>query len=83
MRTEMGLVVLGLALAWGLSACATKYGIPDGGPHWKSWDHFQYSNSVWWAGEKEKPPLTKDQYEKAKAEKWWGVPVIYSIDELK
>ena len=79
MGRKIGLVVMAMALAGGLSACASRYGIPDGGPHFKSWDHMRYS--VWWVGEK--PPLSREDLEKSKAEGWWGVPIRYTVDEVK
>ena len=78
MGKKVGLVVLGLVLAAGLSACASKYGIPEGGPHFASWGHLKYSTR---GGEK--PPLTKAEEKQAKAEGWWGIPIQYNIDELE
>jgi hypothetical protein len=71
-------VVVGLALAGGLSACAKQYGIPPGGPHFASWDHLRYSTR---GGEK--PVLTKAEASAAKAENWWGTPIRYTVDELE
>jgi len=78
MGKKVGLVVLGLVLAAGLSACASKYDIPQGGPHFASWGHLKYSTR---GGEK--PRLTKAEEKQAKAEGWWGVPIQYNIDELE
>ncbi len=78
MRKKVGLVVVGFFLAAGLSACASKYGIPEGGPHFASWKHLQYSTR---GGEK--PKLTKDEMKLAKEQSWWGEPIQYSIDELE
>jgi hypothetical protein len=78
MEKKVGLVVLGLVLAAGLSACASKYDIPQGGPHFASWGHLQYSTR---GGEK--PRLTKAEEKQAKAEGWWGTPIQYNIDELE
>jgi hypothetical protein len=78
MRKTIGLVVVALAVAGGLSACASKYGIQDGGSHFASWSHLQYSTR---GGEK--PALTKTEQKQAKAEGWWGTPVVYTIDELE
>jgi hypothetical protein len=78
MGKKVGLVVVGFFLAAGLSACASKYGIPEGGPHFASWDHLKYSTR---GGEK--PRLTKVEEKQAKAEGWWGTPIQYNIDELE
>lgn len=78
MRKKVGFVVVGLFVAGGLSACASKYDIPQGGPHFASWSHLQYSTR---GGEK--PPVTKQEMQLAKQEGWWGTPIQYSIDELE
>lgn len=78
MEKRVGLVVLGLVLAAGLSACASKYDIPPGGPHFASWSHLQYSTR---GGEK--PHITKAEANTAKTEGWWGTPIQYNIDELE
>jgi hypothetical protein len=78
MRMKIGIVVVGLALAGGLGACASKYDIPPGGPHFASWSHLKYSTR---GGEK--PRLTKEEEKLAKQEGWWGTPVQYTIDELE
>ncbi len=78
MRKTIGLVVLGLFLAGGLSACASKYGIEDGGSHFASWSHMRFSTR---GGEK--PALTRAEQKQAKTEGWWGTPVVYTIDELE
>ena len=78
MRKMIGLMIVTLAVAGGLSACASKYDIPQGGPHFASWGHLQYSTR---GGEK--PRLTKAEEKQAKAEGWWGVPIQYNIDELE
>ena len=79
MGKKIMLVLAGLALAGGLSACATEqYGIPPGGPHYASWSHLWYSNSP-----KDKPTLTKEEARLAKEQKWWGTPVRYNVDELE
>jgi hypothetical protein len=69
---------MALVVAGGLSACAKQYGIPPGGPHFASWTHLQYSTR---GGEK--PRLTKAEEQQAKAEKWWGTPIRYTVDELE
>ena len=78
MWQKVGRILMGVLLAVGLSACATDYGIKAGGPHFASWEHYKYSTQ----GEP-KPPLTKLQLEYAKQEKWWGVPVDYTSDEVR
>jgi hypothetical protein len=78
MRKIIGLVIVTLAVSGGLSACASKYGIPEGGPHFASWGHLKYSTR---GGEK--PALTKAEEKQAKAEGWWGIPIQYNIDELE
>ena len=78
MRKKVGLVVVGLMLAGGLSGCAGGYGIPPGGPHFASWTHAQYSLR----GE-EKPALSKAEVNTAKAEGWWGTPIRYTVDDLE
>jgi hypothetical protein len=78
MRKKVGVVVVGLFLVGGLSACASKYGIQDGGSHFASWGHLRYSTR---GGEK--PALTKTEVKQAKAEGWWGTPVAYTIDDLE
>lgn len=78
MLKKIGLVVLGIALAGGLSACANNYGIPPGGPHFASWSHAQYSTR---GGEKAR--LTKEEFERSQEEGWWGTPVLYSLDEME
>ncbi len=78
MRKKIGLAVLGLALAGGVSACANTYGIPPGGPHFASVTHLQYSTR---GGEK--PRLTKTELNQAKSEGWWGIATRYTIDELE
>ncbi|HET7853198.1 MAG: hypothetical protein L0Y78_01800 [candidate division NC10 bacterium] len=79
MGKKIMLVLVGLALAGGLSACATEqYGIPPGGPQYASWSHLWYSNST-----KDKPKLTKAEWQQAKDEKWWGTPIRYNVDELE
>ncbi|MFQ5960134.1 MAG: hypothetical protein ACE5MG_01975 [Candidatus Methylomirabilales bacterium] len=78
MRKKVGLVVVGFFLAAGLSACASKYDIPQGGPHFASWGHLRYSTR---GGEK--PRLTTAEVKQAKAEDWWGTPIQYNIDELE
>ncbi|MFQ5657163.1 MAG: hypothetical protein ACE5G5_06455 [Candidatus Methylomirabilales bacterium] len=78
MRKKVGVVVLGLALAGGLSACANNYGIPPGGPHFSSWSHAKYS-----VRGGEKAHLTRAEFEQAQEEGWWGTPVPYNIDELE
>ena len=78
MRKKVGLVVVGLMLAGGLSGCAGGHGIPPGGPHFASWTHAQYSLR----GE-EKPALSKAEVNTAKAEGWWGTPIRYTVDELE
>lgn len=79
MRNKLTVVLVGLALAGGLSACASnQYGIPAGGPHFASWSHLKYSTR---GGEK--PKLTREEFEKAKAEGWWGTVITYNIDELE
>ncbi len=79
MRTKVRLVIGGLALAIGVSACASSpYGIPPGGPHFASWSHLRYSMR---GGEK--PKLTKEEFEKARGEGWWGTAISYNIDELE
>lgn len=75
---KMTLMLVGLALAGGISACANNYGIPPGGPHYASWDHLGYSFR---GGEK--PALSKQEYEAARKEGWWGTPVVYTVDELE
>jgi hypothetical protein len=78
MRKKVGLVVVGVFLAAGLSACAKSYDIPQGGPHFASWSHLKYSTR---GGEK--PRLTKEEEKLAREEGWWGTPVQYTIDELE
>lgn len=78
MRKKVGVVALGFFLAVGLSACASKYGIPEGGPHFASWTHLQYSTR---GGEK--PKLTKDELKLAKQQGWWGETIQYNVDELE
>lgn len=78
MRRKVTLVIMGVALAGGLSACAGGYGIPPGGPHFASWSHLQYSTR---GGEK--PALTQGELKQAKAEEWWGTAIRYNIDELE
>lgn len=78
MRKKVGVIIVGVALAGGLSACANTYGIPPGGPHFASWDHLTYS-----LFEGKKPPLTKAELEEAKKQGWWGIPIQYTIDELE
>ncbi len=78
MCKKVGLVVMALTLAGGLGACANSYGIAPGGPHFASWTHLQYSTR---AGEK--PALSQAEAKQAKAEGWWGTPIVYSIDELE
>lgn len=79
MGKKIKIVLVGLALAGGLSACATQqYGIPPGGPHYASWSHLRYSNST-----KDKPALTKAEWQQAQAEKWWGTPIKYTVEELQ
>ena len=78
MRKKVGVALVGLALAGGLSACANPYGIPPGGPHFASGTPAAYSLR---AGEK--PPLTKSEFDQAKKEGWWGVPISYTVDELE
>lgn len=78
MHKKVGLVIVALALAGGLSACATSYGIPQGGPHFASWTHAKYSLR---GGEK--PALTRAEANQAKAEGWWGTAIVYTVDELE
>lgn len=78
MLKKGGLLIAVMVLAGGLSACASKYGIPEGGPHFASWRHLQYSTR---GGEK--PRLTKDEMKLAKQQGWWGEAVQYNIDELE
>lgn len=77
MRTKVTLALIALALGGVLGACANT-GIPPGGPHFASWTHAKYSVR----GE-EKPPLTRPEFDQAKREEWWGIPVPYTIDELE
>jgi hypothetical protein len=79
MRKKAGLVVVGLVLIGGLSACTSSpYGIPAGGPHFASWSHLQYSTR---GGEK--PKLTRQEFEESQKQGWWGTAVAYNIDELE
>lgn len=78
MRKKITLVLVGLAFAGGLSACANNYGIPPGGPHYASWSHLQYSYR---GGDQ--PRLTRAEFEKAKSEGWWGTPIPYALDDLE
>ncbi|MFQ5882465.1 MAG: hypothetical protein ACE5I9_08330 [Candidatus Methylomirabilales bacterium] len=77
MRKNVKLVLVGLALAGVLSACA-KTGIPPGGPHFASVSHAKYSLR---GGDK--PRLTKAEFEQAKKEGWWGAAIRYTIDDLE
>lgn len=79
MRKKAGLVVIGLMVVGGLSACTkSPYGIPPGGPHFASWSHLQYSTR---GGEK--PKLTRQEFEESQKEGWWGTTIAYNIDELE
>lgn len=80
MWRKVTLVIMGLAVAGGLSACAGagQYGISPGGPHFASWTHAKYS-----VRGGEKPALTQGELKQAKAEGWWGTPIRYTIDELE
>ena len=81
MLKRIGWVVVGLALSAGLGACAKQaeqYGIPPGGPHFASFTHMGFSLQ---GGEK--PRLTKQELQVAKAENWWGTPVRFTVDELE
>ncbi|MGH7406260.1 MAG: hypothetical protein ACREJA_10345 [Candidatus Methylomirabilales bacterium] len=77
MGKKMKFVLVGLALAGAISGCSSTYGIQPGGPHFASFDHMGYSLRG------EKPRLTKAEASVAKAEKWWGIPVRYTVDELE
>lgn len=78
MHKKVGLVIVALVLAGGLSACANTYGIPAGGPHFASWTHAKYSLR---GGEK--PALSQSEAKQARAEGWWGTPIAYTVDELE
>lgn len=78
MGKKMKCVLVGLILAGAISGCSSMYGIQPGGPHFASWDHMRYSLR---GGEK--PALTKAEASTAKTEKWWGIPVRYTVDELE
>lgn len=78
MHKKVGLVIVALVLAGGLSACANTYGIPSGGPHFASWTHLQYSTRPG-----EKPALTQTEAKQARTEGWWGTPIVYTVDELE
>ena len=78
MRRKAGIVILGLAVLGGLSACANSYGIQPGGPHFASFTHMGYSLR---GGEK--PVLSKAELQQVKTEGWWGIPVRYTVDELE
>ncbi|MFQ5847092.1 MAG: hypothetical protein ACE5IQ_05380 [Candidatus Methylomirabilales bacterium] len=78
MQKKIGLVIVVLALAGGVSACSKSYGIPPGGPHFASASHMQYSLR---GGEK--PRLSRGEMDEARQEGWWGVPIRYTIDDLE
>jgi len=77
MGKKMKFVLVGLTLAGAISGCSSTYGIQPGGPHFASFDHMGYSLRG------EKPRLTKAEASVAEAEKWWGIPVRYTVDELE
>lgn len=79
MRKKLTVVLVGLALAGGTVACTKNpYGIPPGGPHFASGKHMAYSLR---GGEK--PTLTRDEFDRAQKEGWWGTAIVYNIDELE
>lgn len=76
---KFAVVLLGLSLAAGAAACTSNpYGIPPGGPHFASGTHLAYSTR---GGEK--PRLTREEFELAEKQEWWGTTIAYNIDDLE